>query len=87
MEKTLEDYQKPEMYEEVSELYWEEHDLISWYNSVQFTVLHILRVLHLQEDPKAYNLAKNMWVNGCCDEEHIKDQLSKYAKSKEATSK
>ena len=78
----MEDYQKPKMYEDVNELYWEEHDLNAWYNSVQYTVQQILRELHLEEDPKAYNLAKNMWANGCCDEEHIKDQLSKYATSK-----
>ena len=87
MPNNLEDYQKPEMYKEVSEWYWEEYDLKAWYNSAQYTIRHILRMLHLEEDPRAYNLAKNMWARGCLDEERIKDQLSKYAKSKEETSK
>ena len=81
-EAIMEDYQNPKMYEGANELYCEEHDLTSWYNSVQYTVLQIMRELHLDGSQKAYNLAKNIWANGCSNEEYIREQLSQYATSK-----
>lgn len=78
----MEAYQNPKMLEAPHDWNWEDCDLNAWCNSAQYTVLQIMRELHLENDQVAYNLGKNLWYNGCCDEEHIRDQLTKYAASK-----
>lgn len=77
----MEAYKNPEMLEAPHDWNWEDHNLTAWCNSAQFTVIYMLKILHLENDGSAYNLAKNLWYNGN-DEDVIRDQLTKYANSK-----
>ena len=77
----MEAYENPEMLKAPHDWNWANHILHAWCNGAQYTVIQIMRELHLKNDDVAYNLGKNLWFNGS-DEDDIRDQLTKYAASK-----
>ena len=57
---------------------WEDSELTAWFNSAQYTALHIMRNLGLEDNQEAYNLAQNLWYSGS-NEDEIREQLTKFA--------
>ena len=76
----MEAYQNPKMLEEPHDWNWSDDQLKAW-DTAQYTILGIMRELHLEDEQKAYNLGKNLWHNGC-EEDEIREQLTQYAASK-----